>query len=167
MQIRSFTPADLDRIHMINQDAVPMVGTATKDELLAITQQACISLVAHPPENHHELLGFCLVLAPSANYTSLNFAWFKERYDDFIYLDRIAIVNHCKRQGLGRSFYNRICTQAKTSAPFAKRLTLEVNIQPRNEPSLAFHQKLGFEIVGERDTRYNTRVALMQKAINA
>lgn len=165
MQIRPFHPADLDHIHAINQNAVPLVGTTTQQELFAIANQACIALVAHPPGDVHDPVGFCLVLAPTADYASENFAWFRERYDDFIYLDRVAIVEKYKRQGLGRSLYNKVEASASECTPWAKRLTLEVNIEPRNEASLAFHEQLGFAIVGERDTRYGTRVALMQKPL--
>ena len=47
----------------------------------------------------------------------------------------------------------------------AKRLTLEVNVMPRNDVSLAFHQRMGFTSLDERDTDYGTRVVMMEKML--
>lgn len=165
MLIRSFKPSDLSSIHAINQDAVPMVGTTTLEELSHIAQESCISLVAHPADAPDQVTAFCMVLGANADYGSLNFKWFKERYDDFIYLDRVAISPAYRRQGLGRALYKAVDELAVSRCPGAKRLTLEVNVEPRNDASLAFHEGMGFETVGTRDTRYGTRVALMERVI--
>lgn len=167
MEIRALTSPDLDTVHTINESAVPMVGRVTKDELAHIVEQSSIALVAHPCSSPTQVVGFCLVLAPGADYGSENFAWFRQRYDDFIYLDRVAILDSCRGQGLGRRLYDTVVTTAAQRCQGAKRLTLEVNIEPRNDVSLAFHEQLGFEVVGERATRYGTKVALMQKALRS
>lgn len=167
MKIRSFAIPDLSSLHALNQESVPLVGKASLEELSHIARQSCISLVADSPVLPKSLAGFCLVLPSTADYASLNFKWFCERYSDFIYLDRIAVSEDHRRQGLGRRFYQTVDELAPTRCPSARRLTLEVNIEPRNGPSLAFHEELGFEIVGERDTRYGTKVALMHKLLQS
>lgn len=167
MKIRSIHPSDVASIHALNQSAVPHVGAMTPDELSHIIDESCISLVAHPASLSEQVVGFCLVLAPTADYSSQNFRWFCDRYNDFIYLDRVAVDQNYRRQGIGARFYETIGRLAPTRCPEARWLTLEVNIEPRNEASLAFHEGMGFEIVGERDTRYGTKVALMQKNLEA
>jgi predicted GNAT superfamily acetyltransferase len=43
------------------------------------------------------------------------------------------------------------------------RLTLEVNVDPPNEQSLAFHARRGFTQVGQQDTPYGIKVSMMHK----
>jgi predicted GNAT superfamily acetyltransferase len=44
---------------------------------------------------------------------------------------------------------------------------LEVNLEPRNDQSLAFHAALGFVEVGQQMTDYGTRVSLMTKPLQS
>ena len=44
--------------------------------------------------------------------------------------------------------------------------TLEVNLRPRNDGSLAFHDRLGFVEVGQQETDYGTLVSLMAKPLS-
>ena len=78
-------------------------------------------------------------------YQSENYKFFTKRLKKFLYVDRIAIdINH-RREGLGKSIYEDIFNLAKIeSLPIA----LEVNIEPINQPSLDFHEKLGFGRIG-------------------
>ena len=63
-------------------------------------------------------------------------------------MDRIAIDEQHRREGLGQTIYEDIFSQANNeSLPVA----LEVNTQPVNQPSLNFHKKMGFDQVGIRD----------------
>ena len=47
----------------------------------------------------------------------------------------------------------------------AARLTCEVNVRPRNEVSLAFHERMGFTGLDERETEYGLRVLMMEKPL--
>ncbi len=123
-----------------------------------------IALVA---EVDVQVAGFCFVLAPGADYGSLNYAWFSERYDDFVYLDRVAISPTFQRRGIGRALYAEVERLAAARRPSARHFTLEVNLRPRNDTSLAFHADLGFSEVGRRETDYGTSVSLMAKPLPA
>lgn len=162
MQIRAYRPADLAAVYAINQAEVPAVGDETPESLARIADLSVIALVA---EDDGELGGFCLVLAPGTDYGSGNYRWFSERYDDFVYLDRVAIAPAFRRRGLGRAMYAEVERLAAEVRPSARQFTLEVNLRPRNDPSLAFHAELGFAEVGRRETDYGALVSLMAKPL--
>lgn len=162
MQLRAYHPDDLVTIHAINQAEVPAVGDETVEALGHIAEQSAIALVA---EEDGVTAGFCLVLAPGADYGSGNYLWFSERYDDFVYLDRVAIAPAFRRRGLGRTMYLEVERLAAQRCPAATDFTLEVNLRPRNDTSLAFHETLGFVEVGRRETSYGSLVSLMAKPL--
>ena len=163
MQLRAYRPDDLVVVHAVNQAEVPAVGDETIAALHHIAEQSVIALVAEEEEG--ALAGFCLVLAPGAEYDSGNYRWFSERYHDFVYLDRIAIAPAFQRRGLGRALYAEVERLAAEYCPGATDFTLEVNLRPRNDTSLAFHTSLGFVEVGQRETSYGTLVSLMAKPL--
>ncbi len=102
-----------------------------------------------------------MTVASGAAFESENFAWFTERYADFTYLDRIVVHEDARRLGLGRRVYAEVEARTALTAPL---LALEVNIDPPNEASLAFHDGRGFEAVGERFIVDHT-VAMMVKRL--
>lgn len=162
MQLRRYRPGDLPIVHAINQAEVPAVGSETVDDLGHIADESIIALVA---EEGGAVAGFALVLAPGADYDSGNYLWFGERYDEFVYLDRIAISPDFRRRGLGRTIYAEVERLASERRPAATHFTLEVNLRPRNDTSLAFHGALGFVEVGRRETEYGALVSLMAKPL--
>lgn len=162
MLLRDYEPADLGAIHAINEACVPAVGTETPDDLARIAGQSVIALVASVDD---EIAGFCLVLAPGADYDSMNYAWFSARYADFVYLDRVAIASPFQRRGIGHAMYAEVERRAPAVWPTATHFTLEVNLRPRNDQSLAFHAQLGFEEVGQQETDYGALVSLMAKQL--
>jgi predicted GNAT superfamily acetyltransferase len=90
--------------------------------------------------------GFVITFAPGATYDSENYRWFSDRHgtSGFYYLDRIVLHEGFRRRGLGGFVYDEI---EKIATPYG-RLSLEVNLVPRNEASLAFHGTRGYREVG-------------------
>lgn len=160
--LRDIESSDLDRVLSINQDARPAVGDLDRDRVAHLVGESSIALVA---EVGSTVVGFCLVLAPNADYDSVNYTWFSARYRDFIYLDRVAIVPEHRGRGLGRALYAEVERLAKLRTPDAITFTLEVNLRPRNEASLEFHTRLGFTEVGRQETPYGAEVSLMAKSL--
>jgi predicted GNAT superfamily acetyltransferase len=146
------------RLLAINNAEVPAVGVLDEGELDRLLEQSCVSLVA--TLDGDDPAGFCVVLPPGADYGSVNYRWFSERYDDFVYLDRVAIAPSAQGRGLGRALYDEV--ERRVDAAW---FTLEVNVRPRNDGSLAFHDRLGFAEVGQQDTPYGACVSLMAKRL--
>lgn len=119
-------------------------------------------IVETMPE-HSNLAGFLIGMTPEVPYWSGNFKWFLERSDDFVYIDRIAVSPWFRKRGIAARLYADVERYARSLG--AKRLTLEVNVRPRNDISLAFHDRMGFTALDERETDYGSRVVMMEKML--
>jgi uncharacterized protein len=91
--------------------------------------------------------GFLIAMPPGAYYASPNLAWFEARHSGFIYVDRIIIAAHARGRGLGRRLYDDLFAEA--AARGHRSIACEVDIDPPNPVSHAFHGSLGFTPVGE------------------
>ncbi len=151
-------PADLDRVLEINVANVPEVGPVDMDRLRYLVDESAFSLVVDVDD---VVAGFCVVLATGSSYDSVNYLWFMERYDDAHYLDRVAFDASAQGQGLGSALYDEV---DRRLAELGVGLTLEVNVDPPNEPSLAFHRKHGYVEVGRQMSK-GIEVSLMHKPV--
>lgn len=88
--------------------------------------------------------GFVITFGEGCDYDSENYRWFADRYDTFYYLDRIVLLPELRRSGLGSYAYDEL----EGLAIGHGRMALEVNLVPRNDPSLAFHTRRGYGEVG-------------------
>jgi len=89
---------------------------------------------------------FIIVLDQSAAYDSPNFDWFRAHYPRFIYVDRVVVAPAARRRGLARQLYEAVIRRASEAGH--ERIVCEVNIDPPNPKSDAFHSALGFVEVG-------------------
>ena len=94
------------------------------------------------------MLGFVICLPPQTSYGSLNYAWFNQRYDAFLYVDRIAVAPADRNRGIGSALYENVISVARDrSVPVAA----EVNLEPPNPGSVRFHHRFNFNEVGTLD----------------
>lgn len=112
------------------------------DEWLRLVMQARVAVFA-PPAN-----AFVLVLDQDADYASPNFLWWRERRERFLYVDRVVVAHEAQGRGLGRQLYARVMDDARVLG--FDCVVCEINIDPPNPGSVAFHQALGFEPAGEQ-----------------
>ena len=97
------------------------------------------------------------------NYFSENYRWFAARYEEFVYVDRVVVAEERRGSGVGRAFYEDIIEFSFSRAPV---LLCEVNVKPRNDRSLRFHERFGFAEVGQLDTEGGSkRVSLLARPI--
>lgn len=158
--IRQIELSDLPRILEINQANVPEVGSVDAARMAFLLAESPIALAV---DVAGATVGFCLVMRSDSTYDSVNFRWFTERYDDFMYLDRVAFDSHAQGQGLGTMLYAEVDRTMRELG--ANHLALEVNVEPANEPSLAFHARRGFVEVGQQDTPYGIRVSMQMRPV--
>ena len=85
------------------------------------------------------------------DYTSENYIWFTKQYEKFLYVDRVVIDERFRGRGIGRRLYEEVADHARsTDVPV---MTAEIDIRPYNEPSLKFHESMGFHEVGQQVIR--------------
>jgi len=94
-----------------------------------------------------DLEAFIMTFDQEANYDSPNFVWFRERYERFIYVDRVVVAAHARGRGQARRLYQDLFEHAERAG--YTLVTCEVNIDPPNPASDAFHAALGFAEVGD------------------
>lgn len=162
MLIRDVTTADFDRLLVINEANVPEVGPLNAERLAFLVDESAIALVV---DGGDELVGFCIVLAPGSTYGSVNYRWFMDRYDDALYLDRVAFDASAQGRGLGQALYAEVNRRMIADFGEFPVLTLEVNVDPPNEPSLRFHQRQGFTEVGRQTYGEGIEVSLMARPV--
>ena len=131
---------------LINQANIPEVGDIpTIEEFKSLTKMSSHVIVVNKGK---ETAGFIILMREKEEYHSLNYKFFKANYDEFLYVDRVAIKDGFRRQGLGKMIYEEVF---RLAAEINTDVCCEVNTLPRNDASLAFHAEFGFQEVGIRD----------------
>ncbi|TIR91927.1 MAG: GNAT family N-acetyltransferase, partial [Mesorhizobium sp.] len=82
-----------------------------------------------------------------ASYESPNFLWFRERYSRFVYVDRVVVAAEARGRGHARRLYEDLFEHVRRACHTI--VTCEVNADPPNPTSDAFHAALGFGEVGD------------------
>jgi predicted GNAT superfamily acetyltransferase len=160
-ELRDVCAADLESVLRLNESEVPHVGSIGLPNLRWFTAHAAYFRVAADGD----AIGAYLVgLRPGTTYASPNYRWFCERYADFAYVDRVAVAEYARRQGLASRLYADFAAKVVDSVPV---MTCEVNIRPPNETSLCFHREMGFEQVGSLESEDGSKtVAMLVKRLD-
>jgi predicted GNAT superfamily acetyltransferase len=90
---------------------------------------------------------FLIALDHNASYENPNFAWFKASRKSFVYIDRVIVSSSARGHGIGRLLYDDLFAMAKQGGHY--RVVCEVNVEPPNPVSEAFHVAMGFDAVGQ------------------
>ncbi len=142
LRLRAVTPADVDDVLALNQAEVEKLAPMDEPRLQQIQGWAHRFDVI---EVEGAFGGFVVTFEPGAPYDSPYYTWFGERFGDrFYYLDRVVLHSSVRRQGVGGAVYDEL----EQVAQGYSRMALEVNLVPRNPPSLAFHDRRGYAEVG-------------------
>ncbi|HEY6630689.1 MAG TPA: GNAT family N-acetyltransferase [Rhizobiaceae bacterium] len=94
-----------------------------------------------------DLEAFLIAFDQDADYGSPNFLWFKARYPRFAYVDRIVVASEARGRGHARRLYDDLFERAANAGH--EIVVCEINSDPPNPGSEAFHAALGFCHVGE------------------
>ena len=93
-----------------------------------------------------DLAAFLLAFDEGADYDSPNYLWFRQRYPRFVYVDRVVVDPSMRKQGLAHALYQDLFLRAAEAGH--RIVVCEVNSDPPNPATDAFHAALGFAEVG-------------------
>jgi predicted GNAT superfamily acetyltransferase len=141
--IRDVREHELDLVLALNNAAGPGILPMDAGKLRFFWENADYFRVA---EKDGHLAGFLVALGQDAPHDSPNFLWFRERYPEFLYIDRIVIASTRRGAGAGRVFYGDVQSFAEVRVP---RLCAEVFLQPGTDHALLFHGSFGFREAGQ------------------
>tara|TARA_B100001250_G_C19690982_1_gene740276 strand:- start:459 stop:947 length:489 start_codon:yes stop_codon:yes gene_type:complete len=146
---------DLEFILLLNQNSMPAVSSSNIEMMqhfLKICHYFKILKI------NSQIVGFLNAILPGEDYQSEHYKWFIDKYDSFIYVDRIVLDKTNKNQGYGTLFYNDLINSVKS-----KKLDIacEINTKPYNKQSIQFHKKYGFSELGRKDINIKKSVMYM------
>lgn len=151
--LRPITPQDHPAVLALNQEHVDLLAPLDQHGLESLVSKADL---AHVIDFDGQRAGFVVTFTPGASYDSVNYHWFAEEYDDFYYLDRVVIAPAYRRRGLATRVYDEVEQRARAHG----RMALEINIDPPNHASLAFHAARGYTEIAQQ--RANGHVVSLQ-----
>lgn len=138
---------------------VERLAGPTGEAVLALNNAHALELSWLEPERLAKLVGeafvarrvgvadaLLLAFDQDADYDSVNFLWFRERFDRFVYVDRVVVADAARGRGLARRLYDELFAAARAAGH--ARIVCEVNSDPPNPASDAFHAALGFVPIG-------------------
>ena len=159
MKITETEPGDFVDVLALNDESIPNVSRINGEELQWFCDHAAFVQIAKIDDR---FAGFLIGLRPGTEYASPNYRWFCDNYDDFAYVDRVAVSEWARRRGVAESLYDAFA-HSQSEAPV---MTCEVNIRPSNETSMLFHERMGFRQVGSQEINGGEKeVALMEKKL--
>lgn len=141
--IRPAAAADLPAIVGLNAEWEHVTSPLDEASLARLHECASYHRVL---EVDGAVVGFLLALGPGVPYDSPNYRWFESRLGEFLYIDRVVISRGCQRMGFGDILYRDVLAHAREQG--IPRLACEVDIEPLNAASDAFHVRHGFAEVG-------------------
>ena len=141
--IRDVREHELDLVLALNNAAGPGILPMDAGKLRFFWENADYFRVA---EKDGLLAGFLVGVSQDASHDSPNFLWFRDRYPEFLYIDRIVIASTRRGAGVGRVFYGDVQSFAEVRVP---RLAAEVFLEGSSHPALLFHGSFGFREVGQ------------------
>ena len=158
--IRDVREHELDSVLALNNAAGPGILPMDASRIRFFFDNADYFRVG---EIDGHLAGFLIALSHTAAHDSPNFLWFRDRFDAFMYIDRIVIASARRGAGLGRAFYADITSYSEVRVP---QLCCEVFLEPRNDVALLFHGTYGFHEAGQQVMAgVDRRVSLQAKEL--
>lgn len=156
--LRDVREHELDAVLALNNAAGPTILPMDAAKLRFFWEHAEYFRVA---EQEGVITGFLIALSHDAPHDSPNFRWFRERYERFLYIDRIVIARPRQGHGRGRAFYADVQSFAEVRWPL---LCCEVFLQPGTNHALLFHGSFGFREAGQQTmTGTEFRAAMLSK----
>jgi predicted GNAT superfamily acetyltransferase len=152
------TDDDVDAVLALNEESVEALVPMAAGDLARFRGLTSYTLVC---EDNDEVAAFAIAYAPGTPYDSVNYLWHAERFDDFLYLDRIAVSTRHRRRGIASALYDAMEDAARDHG----RMVCEIYSDPPNEVSIAFHTSRGYREVGHLRLADGHEVVMMEKPL--
>ncbi|AMY00843.1 GNAT family N-acetyltransferase [Mesorhizobium ciceri] len=142
------TPAPIARVSAQDEAAILALNNEHAAELSWLEAERLSFLLgeAFYTRRIGDLEAFIMTFDKDARYDSPNFLWFRERYERFVYVDRVVVAAHARGRGHARRLYQDLFGHVERAGHTL--VTCEVNTAPPNPASDAFHAALGFVEAG-------------------
>lgn len=159
MSVRALTPGDYAWVSALGTANEVETGPIDVAWLEAMSREWFVGVAAGEGE------AFAIIFDQAAQYGSPNFLWFRERFPRFAYVDRIVVSERARGKGLARALYEHVFAAARAAGH--ERVVCEVNFDPPNPGSDAFHAKLGFSEIGRATLANGKGVRYLERVIGA
>jgi len=143
--IRDVCGSDIASVLGLNETYVEFLSPLDLAGLEALAEEAAYFRIV---KMAGEVVAFLIAFTPGASYDSINYRWFDGQFDDFVYVDRIVVAEKAQGRSLGVKLYDDLAKFAR--AQNLNQMTCEYNIEPMNEGSAKFHQRYGFNEIGQQ-----------------
>lgn len=158
--IRDFRATDTDLIVSLNHQSVAVLSAMDDQRFELLREQSHVLWIA---ELNQKPVAFLMGFCEGSDYDSVNYQWFNQRYDSFVYIDRVVVGEEARGSGIGSAFYAQLEQWAQKNQK--SYLVAEVDMIPPNPGSLNFHDRQGFKQVGEQVYgEPEKKVAMLEKA---
>jgi uncharacterized protein len=156
--IRPMTNADVEAVLALNEESVEALVPMAEADLVKFRGMTSHTLVC---ETDGVVAAFAIAYAPGTAYDSVNYLWHADRFDDFLYLDRIAVSTAHRRRGIATALYDAMEDVARQHG----RMVCEIYSDPPNDVSIAFHTSRGYREVGRLRLSNGHEVVMMEKPL--
>lgn len=165
MEIKTATQEHFKEILRLNEELVQYLSPMDEGRLRHLYDESALHLVAVDRVNDtgdsgDKVLAFLLAFREGADYDSVNYQWFMNHYEKFLYIDRVVVDIPAQGHGIGNAIYEEIFRYAKErQIPI---VTAEIDIEPPNPISLKYHEKYGFKEVGKQEVANGKKIVSLQ-----
>ncbi|HEY1630603.1 MAG TPA: GNAT family N-acetyltransferase [Rhizomicrobium sp.] len=141
MTIRDAERRDWPAVLALNAASVELLSPMDEARLAKLAVAACYFRVV---ERSGRVAAFLLAFRKGADYDGEIFGFFDSGAEDFLYIDRVAVDEAARGQGLAGRLYDDICAFARDLK--IRRLVCEA--YETNATSLRFHARQRFQAFG-------------------
>jgi uncharacterized protein len=141
--VRPLEAVDLPAVVALNNAHAAELGLVDAGRLARLFAVAALATAIGPSGDPD---AFLLAFDERTPAQGANHGWFLARHARFLYVDRVCVHARARRRGLARALYaDLMATAARRGTPL---ICCEVNVDPPNPASDAFHETVGFAEVG-------------------
>lgn len=158
----SLSTTDFEDVLRINALSIPGVALLDYAELIRLASLQNAHYTVKSADNR--IAGYALAFPDHAAYDGEEFQTLRRLCSrPFLYVDQVAVDPSMRRRKVAVSLYKALENEARRAAMTA--LCCEVNLEPPNPTSVAFHQAMGFHVVEDLETVDKRIVSLMIKRL--